>query len=91
MDLGFDPHFGSLLVMGVCPPSNLTATPPPDLDNWPLYPLPHALPFPDPLPLPNIFGHLLAPGLSQMLFNAKGVNKPLLTLTVSGLSAILAN
>ena len=77
--------------MGVYPPSNLTATPPPERDNYPLYPLPHAFPFPDPLPLPKTFGHLLAPGLSHILFKVNGVNRPLLTFTVSALSAIFAN
>ncbi len=32
------PYFGSLLVIGVWPPSNLGWALPPDLDNWPLWP-----------------------------------------------------
>lgn len=69
---GLDPHFGSLLWIGVWPPSNWGRTPALALAFWPLWPRPQELPFPEPFPLPNLFVLCLAPSLSHKLFIVNG-------------------
>ena len=48
-------HGDHFLGGGICPPSKPSLTPPPDLDFWPLCPLPAVLPFPEPMPRPTLF------------------------------------
>ena len=48
-----NPLFGALNLRGVCPPSNHLETLLPDLERWPLWPLPQVLPW-EPCPLPTL-------------------------------------
>ena len=47
------PLLGSLLYNGIWPPSKLLIATP-DLDFWPLTPLPDVFPLPEPIPLPTL-------------------------------------
>jgi hypothetical protein len=60
--------FGILLKSGVCPPSNQSGTPPPDLAFCPLQPLQEYVPLPEPFPLPSLLEVCLDPAFGLSVF-----------------------
>lgn len=67
-------NFGSLLNSGVCPHSNQSGTPPPDLAFCPLHPLVENVPFPEPFPLPTLLDENLEPSSGLIVCNNTIIN-----------------